>query len=184
MSQPTVTFQAKRTYSSGEYLALKRQKAEQVHIPLKSNNLQDSSELTARVRKFSSVMGTDLPFLPTQGNSTNMVKWRDASVVQAMKEGQAYRASTVAAEPIKYPLPCTSVLNQFIDTQFTYATDPKATVCPVQDRGKYWIGRGYNPLAQPFSLKEHFGMANEIKNTKLYVPSPQAVCRSCDLIDK
>jgi hypothetical protein len=183
MSQPA-SFQAKRTYSSGEYLALKRQKAEQVHIPLKTNNLQDSSELTARVRKFSSVQGAGLPFLPTQGNSTNMVKWRDASVVQAMKEGQAYRASTVNAEPIKYPLPCTTVLNQFVDIQFQYAKDPKAIVCPPQNRGKYWIGQGYNPLAQPFSLKEHFGMANEIKNTKLYDPNPQTVCRSCDLIEK
>lgn len=175
------SFKAKRTYTSGELLAIRRQQAERVQLPLKSNNLQDSSELTARVRKFAAVTPD---FLPSQGNSTNMVKWRDASVVQAMREGDVYRASTVNSEPIKYPLTCLGVPNEFTRTDMSFHTSPQRLTCCPDNPGKYWIGQGYNPHAQPFSLKEHFGMANGIKNTKLYVPTPQSVCRSCDLIEK
>jgi len=117
------TFQAKRPFSSSELLALQRQKVEQsLNIP-PSINLQDSSELTARVRKNASVMKTEyLPGQPTKGNSGNMVKFNDCSVVQAMVEGSVYRAASYNRQvrrqytsagcstiPVTYPKPVTCV---------------------------------------------------------------------------
>lgn len=119
------TFQAKRPFSSSELLALQRQRVEKsLNIP-PSINLQDSSELTARVRKGASVLKTDyLPGQPTKGNSGNMVKFNDCSVVQAMVEGNAYRSSAFSYQPRTQYISagCQTIL----DNPVTY---PKAITC-------------------------------------------------------
>lgn len=173
----SATFQAKRTYSSGELLALRRQQAERVQLPLRSNNLQDSSELTARRRKFASVLSADLPFLPTQGNSTNMVKWRDASVVQAMREGQVYRASEVSQPAFKYPLSCTGVPIPFLRTDVSVPTQPKVIGCdlPIPEEQR---------VLQPFNLAEHFGMRKNDNKVVIASATYSGTCQSCDPIDK
>jgi|688.fasta_scaffold19910_11 hypothetical protein len=119
------TFRAKRPFSSSELLALQRQKVEQsLNIP-PSINLQDSSELTARVRKNASVLKTEyLPGEPTKGNSGNMVKFNDCSVVQAMVEGNAYRSSALSYQPrTQYTSDGCSTL---LDNPVSY---PKAITC-------------------------------------------------------
>jgi hypothetical protein len=119
------TFQAKRPFSSSELLALQRQKVEQsLNIP-PSINIQDSSELTARVRKGASVLKTDyLPGQPTKGNSGNMVKFNDCSVVQAMVEGSVYRAASYNRQVRRQYISagCQTIL----DNPVTY---PKALTC-------------------------------------------------------
>lgn len=181
-----MSFQAKRTYTSGELLALQRQQVERTQLPLRSDNLQDSSELTARVRKFYSVYSQNMPFSQTYGNSTNMVKWRDSSVVQAMKEGQAYRAAQTHQIPVKYPLTCDGVPNQFLRTDLAFPTAPKAITCCPDNRGKYWVGGSPNPHVQAFNLQQHFGLRKNdnkvvMSNAPPFVPG---TCASCDLIEK
>jgi hypothetical protein len=177
-----MTFQAKRTYSSGEYLALKRQEVDRQLTRPPSINLQDSSELTARIRKGASVPYDLYPFQPSRGNSTNMVKWRDASVVQAMREGGGYRTATHAYVPHTDINTVRNAPNQFLtctqgDTRFP--TAPKATSCSPQLKESVRV-------LQPFSLQEHFGMRKN-DNKSVMSRSPPFVpgqCRSCDLIDK
>lgn len=174
MSQ--ATFAAKRTYSSGELLALKRQQVERAQTRPPSINLQDSSELTARVRKMAAVMPD---FLPSQGNSTNLVKWRDSSVVQAMKEGQSYRTSAVNREPRLDQNTCCQVPIPFLRSDFAVPTTPKAIGCAR-------IIEPEQRVVQPFNLAEHFGMRKNdnkgvISRYPAFVPG---TCASCDLIDK
>lgn len=174
MSQ--ATFAAKRTFSSGELLALKRQQVERAQTRPPSISLQDSSELTARVRKMAAVLPGELP---SQGNSTNMVKWRDCSVVQAMKEGQSYRTSAVNHEPRLDQNTCAMVPIPFLRSDFAVATTPKAIVCSriiEEDQRVY----------QPFNLAEHFGMRkNDNKGVISRMPAfAPGTCASCDLIDK
>lgn len=174
MSQ--ATFAAKRTYSSGELLALRRQQVERAQTRPPSINLQDSSELTARMRKMAAVLPD---FLPSQGNSTNMVKWRDCSVVQAMKEGSTYRTAAVNREPRTDKNTCCQVPIPFLRSDFVVATTPKAIVC----------SRVIEPeqrVLQPFNLAEHFGMRKN-DNKVVMANAPPFVagsCASCDLIDK
>ena len=119
------TFQAKRPFSSSELLALQRQKVEKsLNIP-PSINLQDSSELTARVRKNASVLKTAyLPGQPTRESSGNMVKFNDCSVVQAMVEGSVYRAASYNRQVRTQYISagCQTIL----DNPVTY---PKAITC-------------------------------------------------------
>lgn len=149
-----MTFQAKRTYSSGEYLALKRQEVDRQLTRPPSINLQDSSELTARIRKHASVPYNLYPFQPSKGNSTNMVKWRDASVVQAMREGAAYRTATNAYVPHTDINTIKLAPNQFLTcTQGDgrFPTAPKAIPCTSVFKGEVRV-------PQAFNLQEHFGM--------------------------
>jgi hypothetical protein len=174
MSQ--ATFAAKRTYSSGELLALRRQQVERSQTRPPSISLQDSSELTARMRKMAAVMPD---FLPSQGNSANMVKWRDSSVVQAMREGQSYRTSAINREPRTDKNTCSQVPIPFLRSDFLVATTPKAIVCSR-------IVEEDQRVLQPFSLSEHFGMRKNdnkgvISRSPAFVPG---TCQSCDLIDK
>ena len=171
-----MSFAAKRTYSSGELLALKRQQVERAQTRPPSINLQDSSELTARVRKLAAILPDELP---SQGNSTNMVKWRDASVVQAMKEGQSYRTSAINRQPRTDKNTCCQVPIPFLRSDFAVATTPKA----------YGCARVIEPeqrVIQPFDLAQHFGMRKNdnkgvISRYPAFVPGQ---CASCDLIDK
>ena len=172
----TTVFPAKRTYTSGELLALRRQQVERSQTRPPSINLQDCSELTARKRKFSAVLPDSLP---SQGNSTNMVKWRDSSVVQAMREGQVYRTATVNREPRLDQNTCCQVPIPFLRQGFLVATTPKPIGCGV-------IIPEDQRVLQPFNLPEHFGMR---KNDNKVVMSAAPLyttgsCQSCDLIEK
>jgi hypothetical protein len=122
------TFQANRPFSSSELLSLQRQKVEKsLNIP-PSINIQDSSELTARVRKGASVMKTAyLPGHPTRESSGNMVKFNDCSVVQAMLEGNAYRSAACNYHPRTQYVSagCQTILNNPV-------TYPKAVTCVQQ----------------------------------------------------
>ena len=174
MSQ--ATFAAKRTYSSGELLALRRQQVERSQTRPPSISLQDSSELTARMRKMASVLPD---FLPSQGNSTNMVKWQDSSVVQAMREGQSYRTSAVNREPRTDKNTCHQVPIPFLRSDFVVATTPKAIGCSrvIEEEQR---------VVQPFNLAQHFGMRNnDNKGVISRFPAfMDGTCASCDLIDK
>lgn len=164
------SFQAKRNYTSGEYLAIKRQLIERTLTRPPSINLQDSSEFTARTRKMASVMPTSLP---SQGNSTNMVKWRDCSVVQAMREGQSYRASATNREPRTDKQTCQRDPNYFLDTTQTVATTPKVESCPIINPGKQRV-------YQSFNVQNHFGMRkNDNKVVRETVVWPTNTCQSC-----
>jgi hypothetical protein len=175
----TATFAAKRTYSSGELLALRRQQVERTLTRPPSINLQDSSEATARRRKMAAVLSTDLPFLPSQGNSTNMVKWRDASVVQAMREGQVYRTAATSYEPRTDKNTCCQVPIPFLRPDFAVATTPKAITCSLPIPGEVRV-------LQPFNLVEHFGMKKNDNKAVMAAapPFPAGQCQSCDLIEK
>lgn len=168
------SFAVKRTFSSGELLALKRQQVERSQTRPPSIHLQDSSELTARKRKFASVLPESLP---SQGNSTNMVKWRDSSVVQAMREGQAYRTATVNYQPRTDKNTCCLVPNPFLLSDFKVPTTLKAYGCslPIPEEQR---------VLEPFNLVEHFGMRkNDNKVVMANAPSyPAGSCQSCDKI--
>lgn len=176
------TFAAKRTYTSGELLALKRQQVERTQTRPPSIHLQDSSEQTARVRKYASVMSKELPFSQVTGNSTNMVKWRDASVVQAMKEGQVYRTAASSYEPRTDKCTVQCAPNQFLqDTQgdTRFPTAPKAVGCARPERGEVRV-------LEAFNLAEHFGMRkndNKVVMSQM-PPFTPGTCKSCDWIEK
>ena len=170
------SFAAKRTFSSGELLALRRQQVERAQTRPPSVNLQDSSELTARKRKFAAVLPDSLP---SQGNSTNMVKWRDSSVVQAMREGQVYRTAETNREPRTDKNTCCLVPIPFLLPNFLVATTPKAYGCslPIPEEQR---------VLEPFNLAEHFGMRkNDNKGVMSRAPLyATGACQSCDHIDK
>ena len=164
------SFQAKRNYTSGEYLALKRQLIERTLTRPPSINLQDSSEFTARTRKMASVMPENLP---SQGNSTNMVKWRDCSVVQAMLEGQSYRASASTRQPRVDSQTCQRDPNYFLTTTHSVATTPKVQECPI-------INPGQQRVYESFNVQNHFGMRkNDNKVVRDNVVWPSNTCQTC-----
>jgi len=121
------TFQARRSFSSSELLALQRQKIEKSLNTVPSINLQDSSELTARTRKGASIIQS--VSAPTRGTSGNMVKFNDCSVVQAMVSGSAYRASATRYQPrVNYTSPgCSTILNDAIRFPRAVKCDHPAT---------------------------------------------------------
>jgi hypothetical protein len=166
------SFAAKRTFSSGELLALKRQQVERSQTRPPSVNLQDSSELTARKRKFAAVLPNSLP---SQGNSTNMVKWRDCSVVQAMREGQVYRTAEVNREPRTDKNTCCLAPNPFLLPDMQVATVQKVYGCslPIPEEQR---------VLEPFNLTEHFGMRkNDNKGVMSRAPLyTTGICQSCD----
>ena len=102
-----VSFQAFRPRSSSELLALRKQQIEQSLNTVPSNNYQDSSEQTARVRKFASALSYK------DGDSATLVKFKASSVVQAQREGIAYRAAAARYEPrVEYITPgCSTLLS-------------------------------------------------------------------------
>ena len=103
-----------RPKSSSELLSLRKLQIQQSLNTVPSNNYQDSSEQTARVRKFASAVlykhggeGKNVV-----GDSATMVKYKASSVVQAQREGVAYRAAASRYEPrINYTSPgCDTML--------------------------------------------------------------------------
>ena len=136
------TFKAKRTYGCRELTALRRERVERTQTRPPSINLQDSSEATARARKLASVLPSALP---SYGNSTNMVKWRDCSVVQAMRAGSSYRAAALSREPRVDTCTVSLVPNPFLDetttnvdgetAPFHVFTSPKSITCVQPEVG-------------------------------------------------
>lgn len=118
MASTAATFQAFRPRSSSEFLALRRLQIQQSLNTVPSVNYQDSSEQTARVRKFASAVAYK------DGDSATLVKFKASSVVQAQREGVAYRAAASRYEPrINYTSPgCSTMLSDPI-------TFPKAIGC-------------------------------------------------------
>lgn len=99
------TFQAFRPKSSGEFLALQKLKIQQSLNTVPTILRQDSSEQTARVRKFASAVAYK------DGDSATMVKFKASSVVQAQREGAVYRTAATTYEPrVEYTTPGCSTL--------------------------------------------------------------------------
>jgi len=168
---------ARRSYTSGELLALRKQQVERATTRPPSINLQDSSEQTARRRKFNSVLPDTLP---SYGNSTNMVKWRDCSVVQAMVSGQKYRAAATHYQPRADQNTCNQVRNRFLTSNTAYygPTTPQAVECsyPIPESQR---------VPKSFNLGEHFGMRrNDNKVVMAANTTFPPGCQSCDTIDK
>ena len=118
------TFQSFRPRSSSELLSLRKRQIGQSLNTVPSIGLQDSSEQTARIRKFASVM----PNMPLHGNSATLVKFKASSVVQSMVAGQAYRnAASLYEVPTQYTTPgCSNILPNFMQNG---PLNPKAISC-------------------------------------------------------
>ena len=112
------TFQAFRPKSSSEFLALQKLKIQQSLNTVPTVLRQDSSEQTARVRKFASAVAYK------DGDSATMVKFKASSVVQAQREGAVYRTATTLYQPhVEYMTPgCSNILTD--NVRF-----PKAISC-------------------------------------------------------
>jgi hypothetical protein len=133
------------------------------------------------------VAGDPIPLSSTipfnkKGSSTNMVRWHDASVIQAMKSGSAYRTAAAAYVVPEDTCTVSNVPNQFlVGTQgagFVAPTMPKVITCPVALPGEIRVSR-------PFNLAEHFGMGhNTNKVVQSNAPPFTGTCHSCDSIDK
>lgn len=133
------TFLAFRPRSSSELLSLRKTQIQQSLNTVPSINTQDSSELTARVRKYASVM----PSLPLHGNSATLVKFKASSVVQSMVAGQAYRNSAsrwVPRTPFISP-GCSNILPNFMQYGLL---SPKAIRCQA-------VISNANPQVVPFN---------------------------------
>jgi hypothetical protein len=92
--------------SSSEFLALQKLKIQQSLNTVPSINYQDSSEQTARVRKFASAVSYK------DGDSATLVKFKASSVVQAQREGAVYRTAATTYQPrVQYTTPgCSNLL--------------------------------------------------------------------------
>ena len=121
------TFQAFRPRSSSELLSLQKRQVEQSLNTVPTIARQDSSEQTARIRKFASVM----PRMPLHGNSATMVSFKASSVVQSMVGGQAYRnAASQYRTPRQYTTPgCSNILDNFMRVDLGAPSNPKVIPC-------------------------------------------------------
>ena len=133
------TFQSFRPRSSSELLSLRKRQIGQSLNTVPSIRLQDSSEQTARIRKFASVM----PNMPLHGNSATLVKFKASSVVQSMVAGQAYRnAASLYEVPVQYTSPgCSNILPNFMQNG---PLSPKAISCTS-------VISNANPQVVPFN---------------------------------
>jgi hypothetical protein len=150
MAVPQGTFQARRPFSSSELLARQKLQIEKSMNLVPSINLQDSSEFTARVRKMNSVLKTDyLPYGPTKGNSGNMVKFNDCSVVQSMLAGQSYRTSATNYQ-VRQPYTSQCCSNILVDN-IKY---PKVITCEHPISNSHHIVRPFNPVVE-FGMRQN-----------------------------
>jgi hypothetical protein len=121
------TFAAFRPRTSSELLSLRKTQIQQSLNTVPTIAQQDSSEQTARVRKYSSVM----PSMPLHGNSATLVKFKASSVVQSMVAGQAYRSSASQYQPrVNYISPgCSNILGNILRTDLGAPSTPKVIPC-------------------------------------------------------
>jgi len=160
------TFQARRPFSSNEYLALRKKAIEQAlnAPPVNTVNLQNSSEFTARVRKLAS-RDPD-PLLETgrtgiQLREPNPVMKGGGTVpnctsanILARTQGNAYATSYYNYQPRQdyQSAGCATLLNDNV-------TFPKAVECAEPKfRPAYHV-------VQPFSHRVRFGMARNGRKT-------------------
>lgn len=170
----------KRAYSCRELTALRRERVDRTQTRPPSINLQDSSEATARARKLASVLPNALP---SYGNSTNMVKWRDCSVVQSMRAGTAYRAAALSRQPRVDTCTVARVPNPFLDTTttnvigetapFLVHSTPKVVTCVQPEVGAVRVPQGFNVV-------EHFGMRKNDNKVVVFNGPVFTSCQSCD----
>jgi hypothetical protein len=114
-----------------------------------------------------------------------MVKWRDCSVVQAIRAGSAYRAAALSREPRLDSCTVARVPNPFLDqtttnvggvtADFKVFESPKVITCTQPEVGEVRV-------PQPFNLAERFGMRkNDNKAVMSNAPAhPAGQCQSCD----
>ena len=159
-------FQARRPFSSNEFLALRKKAIEQAlnAPPVNTVNLQDSSEFTARVRKLAS-RDPD-PLLETgrtgiQLREPNPVMKGGGTIpnctsanILARTQGNAYAAVYFNYQPQveRQSLGCATLLNDNV-------TFPKKIVCPPPQ-----FPPAYH-VVQPFSTRIRFGLrknSNEV----------------------
>ena len=153
------TFQARRPFSSNEFLALRKKAIEQAlnAPPVNTLNLQDSSEFTARVRKLASrdpdpmfktgrtgiTIREPNPVMKGGGTIPN----NTSANILARTQGNAY-ASDYFSHQTKLKIAsagCATLLNDNV-------TFPKAIVCPPrQFRPAYHV-------VEPFSTRIQFGL--------------------------
>lgn len=158
-SSGQATFQARRPFSSNEYLALRKKAIEQAlnAPPVNTVNLQSSSEFTARVRKLAS-RDSD-PLLETgrtgiQLREPNPVMKGGGTIPNntsanmiARAAGNAYSASYFNYQPRQeyQSAGCSTLLNDNV-------TFPKAVECAEPKfRPAYHV-------VQPFSTRVRFGL--------------------------
>ena len=160
------TFQARRPFSSNEYLALRKKAIEQAlnAPPVNTVNLQNSSEFTARVRKLAS-RDSD-PILPTgrigitirepnpvmKGGGT--VPNNTSANVLARQQGNVYSAAYFNYQPRQdyQSAGCSTLLNDNV-------TFPKAVECAEPKfRPAYHV-------VQPFSTRVRFGLQKNSRKT-------------------
>lgn len=153
------TFQARRSFSSNEYLALRKKTIEQAlnAPPVNTVNLQNSSEFTARVRKLASRDSDPLLKLGMNGivsREPNPVMKGGGTVPNntsanmiARAAGNAYSASYFNYQPRQEyrSAGCSTLLNDNV-------TFPKAVECAEPKfRPAYHV-------VQPFSTRIRFGL--------------------------
>jgi hypothetical protein len=153
------TFQARRSFSSNEYLALRKKAIEQAlnAPPVNTVNLQNSSEFTARVRKLASRDSDPLLKLGTNGivsREPNPVMKGGGTVPNntsanmiARAAGNAYSASYFNYQPRQeyQSAGCSTLLNDNV-------TFPKAVECAEPKfRPAYHV-------VSPYSQRVHFGL--------------------------
>ena len=158
-SSGLATFQARRPFSSNEYLALRKKAIEQAlnAPPVNTVNLQNSSEFTARVRKLASRDSDPLLKLGTKGivsREPNPVMKGGGTVPNntsanmiARAAGNAYSASYFNYQPRReyQTAGCSTLLNDNV-------TFPKAVECSEPKfRPAYHV-------VSPYSQRVHFGL--------------------------
>jgi hypothetical protein len=163
---PGQTFQARRPFSSNEFLALRKKAIEQAlnAPPINTVNLQNSSEQTARVRKLASrdsdalfkIGGPGLqsrePTPVMRGGGT--VPNRTSANVLARQQGNVYSATYFNYQPRQdyQSTGCATLLNDNV-------TFPKAVECAEPQ-----FRPGYH-VVQPFSQRIRFGMTKNSNKT-------------------
>jgi len=158
-SSRLATFQARRPFSSNEYLALRKKAIEQAlnAPPVNTVNLQNSSEFTARVRKLASRDSDPLLKLDQNGivsREPNPVMKGGGTVPNntsanmiARAAGNAYSASYFNYQPRQeyQSAGCSTLLNDNV-------TFPKAVECvEPKFRPAYHV-------VSPYSQRVHFGL--------------------------
>ena len=139
------TFLAFRPRSSSELLSLRKRQIEQSLNTVPTINRQDSSEQTARVRKYASAVAYKHGGVGWQvvGDSATMVKYKASSVVQAQTAGSVYRAAASSYQPrVQYMTPgCSNILPNFMQYG---PRNPKVVGCTT-------VISNANPQVDPFN---------------------------------
>ena len=158
------TFQARRPFSSSELLALQRKKIEQTlnAPPIKTVNLQTSSEQTARVRKLASRDSDPLfkagrPLVTPETNPVmkggGTIPNRTSANVTARIAGNAYASDFFNYTPV--PELQTAGCSNLLTDNVTF---PKAVTCALP------VLRPAYHVVQPYNQVNRFGQRQNDNN--------------------